>query len=105
MIYPASRIDLKNIVQWLRGRDESQWKAQTRVLSDTIAILKELTRPMPRLDRQPSQHRGPDLLLPGSADINNAMPYLRGMLAAMHEHRREDALRYGKAALELLPEG
>jgi hypothetical protein len=104
-MYPASRSDLKNIVRWLGGRDESQWEEQTRVLSDTIAILKELSRPMPRLDRQPSQHRGPDLLLPGTARINDAMPYLRGMLTAMRGRSRQDALDYGEAAFALLPEG
>jgi hypothetical protein len=86
LIYSASWTDLKNIVQWLWGRDESQWDEQTKVLSDTIAILE-------------------DLPPPEAAGISDAMPYLRRMLAAMHGRRRKDALDCGNGALALLPYG
>jgi hypothetical protein len=105
MMYSASWTDLKNIVQWLRGRDESKWEEQTELLSETIAIFKELSRPTPPLDS--GQTPGRELYsfpaLP--ARINEAMPHMRGMLAAMHVRSRQDALEYGEAALSLLPEG
>ncbi len=95
MISSASWIDLKNIVQWLRSRDESQWEEQTRLLFETMAVLSDLSLPITRPDK-------PDLLPPGAAGINDGMPYLRGMLAAMFEHNRKEALEYGETALEFL---
>ena len=94
IIYSASWTDLKNIVQWLRGRDESLWAEQAKVLSDTIAIFEELSGPIAGMD-------GP----PEAAGISSAMPCLQGMLAAMHGRRRQDALDYGNEALKLLPYG
>src|ERR1700678_2431959 len=106
MLYSASWTDLKNIIQWLRGRDESQWEERTKELSDTITILKELSRPIPRPDRSPIRSREPDLLPSSEAvGINDAMPHLRGMLVAMHVRNRQEALDYGEAALSLLPTG
>jgi hypothetical protein len=96
MMYSGSRTDVKNIVQWLRGNDESQWEAQTKLLFETMAILREMSDPIIRRDK-------PDLLPPRAAGINAAMPYLRGMLAAMFGHNRQDALEYGEAILALLP--
>ena len=69
-MYSGSRTDVKNIVQWLRGRDESQWEEQTKLLFETMAVLREMSLPITRRDR-------PDLLPPGAAGINNGMPYLR----------------------------
>jgi DNA-binding response OmpR family regulator len=71
---------VQNILQWLRDDDESQWEEQIGLLSDTVAVLRE-------------------------AGINDAMPYLLGMLAAMDSHNRKDALEYGIAAWALLPKG
>ena len=105
MTYSASWTDLKDIVQWLSGGDESEWEDRTKALSDTIAILRELSRPLPSLKRMPSRGWEPQLVLPEAPAIRDAMPYLRGMLAAMRGHSRQHALAHGKAALELLPEG
>jgi hypothetical protein len=96
MMYSGNRTDVKNIVQWLRGVDESKWEAQTRLLFEIIAVLREMSDPIIRRDK-------PDLLPPRAVGINAAMPYLRGMLAAMFGHNRQDALEYGQAALALLP--
>jgi hypothetical protein len=96
MTYSASRTDVKNILQWLRGHDDSRWEEQTRLLFETMAVLREMSDPIIRRDK-------PDLLPPRAAGINDSMPYLRGMLAAMFGHNRQDALEYGQAALELLP--
>jgi hypothetical protein len=49
MLYSASRTDLKNIIEWLRGWDESQWEEQIKMLSGTLVILSGLSRPIPRL--------------------------------------------------------
>jgi hypothetical protein len=105
MMYSPSRTDVKNIVQWLRGGDESQWADQISLLSEAISQLQDLSRPIIRPDETGSRSREPDLLPPGATEINAAMPYLRGMLASMKRHGREYALEYGEAALELLPEG
>jgi hypothetical protein len=96
-------MDLNNIVQWLRGVDESQWEKQSKLLAATIAVLREMSRPITRRDKMGTQSTEPDLLPPDAAKINAAMPYLRGMLAAMNMHDREYAIEYGKTALELLP--
>jgi hypothetical protein len=105
MMYAASWTDLHNIVQWLRGRDESQWEEQTKLLSDTMVILSELSRPIPRLDSSPNPTSELYAFPALPADINDAMPYLRAMLSAMYWRSREDAIEYGEAALALLPEG
>jgi hypothetical protein len=106
MLYLASRTDLKNIVEWLRGGDESQWEGQTKLLSDTIAVFKELSRPIPHPDRSPNPSPRDLYSFPAlPAGINEAMPYLRGMLTAMRGRSRQDALDYGEAAFALLPEG
>jgi hypothetical protein len=102
MVYSTSRTDLKNIVEWLRGDDDSQWEHHSRLLAATIAVLREISRPITRQDK--TESRDPDLLPPRATEINAAMPYLRGMLASMNRHGRDYALEYGGAALELLPE-
>jgi hypothetical protein len=104
-MYSAAREDVQNIVQWLRGDDESQWDEQIGLLSNAMAVLSELSRPITRRDETGSRSREPDVLPPGAAKINAAMPYLQGMSAAMRRHGREYALEYGETALELLPEG
>ena len=102
-MYSGSRTDLRNILQWLRGGDESQWEEQTRLLFETMAVLREMSLPITRPYKTGSRSTEPDLLPPRAAGINDSMPYLRGMLAAMFGHNRQDALEYGEAALELLP--
>ena len=106
MMYSASRTDVENVVQWLRGRDESQWEGQTRLLFEPMAVLRQMAmaRPITHRDKMGSRSIEPDLLPPGAADINDGMLYLRRMLAAMFGHNRKDALEYGETALELLPE-
>jgi hypothetical protein len=94
IIYSASWTDLKNIVQWLRGRDESQWAEQAKVLSDTIVIFEELSDPIAGTDGSPE-----------ATGIAIAMPCLQGMLTAMQGRRRQDALDFGSEALKLLPYG
>ena len=96
MMYSGSRTDVKNIVQWLRGVDQSKWEEQTRLLFEIMAVLREMSDPIVRRDK-------PDLLSPRAAGINAAMPYLRAMLAAMFGHNRKDALEHGETALGLLP--
>jgi hypothetical protein len=105
MPYSARRADVTKIVQWLKCGDECHWENQTKLLSGVIAIFKEMSRPIPRLDKAPRRYRLPTVLPAHAAAIKDAMPYLRGMLAAMHARSRIDALDYGQAALGLLPEG
>ena len=45
MMYSASRTDLRNIAQWLRGHDDSQWENQIGLLSDTISDLENSAKP------------------------------------------------------------
>jgi hypothetical protein len=103
MMYSASRTDVKKILQWLRGQDESRWEEQTRLLFETMTVLREMSLPVTPRDKTGSRSIEPDLLPPGAAGINDGMPYLRGMLAAMFGHNRKDALEYGETALEFLP--
>ena len=86
MMYSASWTDLKNIVQWLRGHDESQWPDQIRLLSDTISDLEDST----------------ESKTPQAAAIDVAMPHLIKMLTAMNGRKRVAALEEGQAALGLL---
>jgi hypothetical protein len=102
MMYSANRTDLKNILQWLRGSDESQWVDQIRLLSETISQLKDLARQTTRtltLDRPITES---ERFSPEATAINVAIPQLTKMLNTMHDHNRAAALDYGQAALELL---
>jgi hypothetical protein len=102
--YSAARTNVKKIVQWLRGDDESHWEEQITLLSETISKLVDKSRPITSGDETGSRTSDPDVLPPGAVEINAAMPYLRGMLASMKRYGREYALEYGETALELLPE-
>jgi hypothetical protein len=102
MMYAATRIDLKNIVQWLRGRDESQWEDRTGLLSDSIADLSEMALPLARRDKTSGRSEERDLILSEASEINAAIPHLQAMLSAMERRNREAALEYGKVVLELL---
>ena len=86
MLYSASRTDLKNIVQWLRGHDDSQWENQIGLLSDTISDLENSAKPK----------------TPHVGTIAVAMPRLIKMLIAMNSRKRVAALEHGQIALELL---
>ena len=68
-----------------------------------MAALREISRPTIRPHKTWSRSIEPDFP-PGAAGINEGMPYLRGMLSSMFGHNRKDAIEYGEAALELLPE-
>lgn len=86
-------------------QEQAALSAQTKLLSDTIAVLIEASRPIIRPAQTGSRSREPDVFPPGAARINAAMPYLQGMLASMKRHHRQYALELGETALELLPEG
>jgi hypothetical protein len=95
MMYSASREDLQTVLEWLRGSDESQWQYQTALLSDMISDLQRMAR----------RSMESDLVPPGAAEINTALPHLTKMLSAMHSRNRPGASASGEAALALLPEG
>jgi hypothetical protein len=42
MTYTASREDVKTVLEWLYGRDESQWAKQTNRLFETISDLERI---------------------------------------------------------------
>ena len=95
MMYSASREDLKTVLDWLRGSDESQWQYQTTLLSDMISDLQRMARRSMQSDSAP---RGAD-------EITTALPHLTKMLGAMHNRNKSAAIECGEAALALLPEG
>jgi hypothetical protein len=96
-------MDLKNIIQWLRSSDDSQWYDVTRLLSETVTDLESMVHP-PHVDTGgPSSES--ETFSPKASAINVAIPQLTKMVKALHEHRRAAALEYGQAALRLLPEG
>jgi hypothetical protein len=103
MVYLASRTDLKNIVQWLRGRTESQWEDQTSLLSDSMAELSDMAVSMARREKPRGGSDEPDRIPLIVAGIHAATPVLQEMLSAMQRRNREAALENGEAALELLP--
>jgi hypothetical protein len=105
MMYSASRSDVKNIVQWLQGHDESQWKDQTSLLSETISDLNRMARPKRRPDKTGSRSMEPDSIPHGAAEINTAMPQLKNMMSAMRSRNRAAAIESGEAALAFLHKG
>ena len=94
-MYSASGEDLQTVLEWLRGSDESQWQYQTTLLSDMISDLQRMAR----------RSMESDLVPPGAAEINTAMPHLTNMLRVMQDRNRPAAIKSGEAALALLPEG
>jgi len=104
MVYRAARTQLGTILHWLQVPDDSQWEEQIQALFEVIAILKELSRPLPYLERSPDPN-GELYTFPAlPAGINDAMPFLRAMLTAMRGRSRQDALDFGEAAWALLPQ-
>jgi hypothetical protein len=95
MMYSASREDLKTVLEWLRGSDESKWQYQTTLLSDMISDLQRMAR----------RSMESDFVPPGAAEINTALPHLTKMLSAMHKRNRPAASASGEAGLALLTEG
>ena len=105
MTYSASRTDVKNILQWLRGQDNSQWEDQVGSLAGTIYDLKEIAEPTTRRDQTGSRSLEPDVIPPEAVRIYAALPYLAAMLDAMRIRNRMTAIDNGQAALALLTEG
>jgi hypothetical protein len=103
MMYPASRDDLKSVLEWLHG-DKSQWQYQTSLLSDTIADLQRMARPIRRPDKTGRRSTESNFFSLEANAINVAMPQLKNMLSAMHSQNRAAAIESGEAALALLPE-
>jgi hypothetical protein len=105
MMYSASREDLKTVLEWLRGRDESHWQYQTTLLSDMISDLQRMAlRRIHHPEKSGSRSMASDFVPPGADEINTAMPHLRKMLSAMRSQNRPAAAGSGEAALALLPE-
>jgi hypothetical protein len=102
VVYSASRTELENIVEWLRGQDESQWENQVGLLSGTIYDVREMAHPITRRDETGSRSLEPDLIPVEAVRIMAAMPHLGEMLDAMRRRNRETAVEYGQASLALL---
>lgn len=107
MLLPR-RTDLTNIIEWLKGNDESRWDDQTRLLSETISELEDFPRQATKGHEAAPGSRGRPSAESNSysqeaTSISVAMPELMKMLKAMQDHNRAGALEYGQAALGLLP--
>ena len=105
MMYSASREDVKIVLEWLHGSDESQWKIHTDLLSEAISELQGIARRVHRPEKSGSRSIESDFLPPGADEINTAMPHLMKMLGAMRSQNRAAAIKSGEAGLALLPEG
>jgi len=106
MMYSASREDLKTVLEWLRGSDESLWQYQTTLLSDMISDLQRMApRRIHRPEKSGSRSMESDFVPPGADEINTAMPHLMKMLGAMRSQNRAAAIASAEAGLALLPEG
>jgi hypothetical protein len=103
MMYAASLMDLKNILQWLRGYDESQWNDVNRLLSETISNLQDMVEQAKNHVTTNRPAAESNTFSAEATAINVAMPRLMQMLGAMHIRNRELALKHGEAALALLP--
>lgn len=100
--YAASLMDLKNILQWLRGSDESQWNDTTRLLSETISNLQDMVQQTRERKTERPAAESNSFSAEANA-INVAMPKLTQMWEAMHIRNRGLALKNGEEALALLP--
>jgi hypothetical protein len=105
MMYSASREDVKIVLEWLRGSDESQWKLHTDLLSEAISELQGMARRVHRPEKSGSRSMESDFVPPGADEINTAMPHLMKMLGAMRSQNRAAAIKSAEAGLALLPEG
>jgi hypothetical protein len=104
MMYSASREDLKTVLEWLHGSDESQWKIHTDLLSEAISELQSMARRVHRPEKSGNRSMESDFVPPGADEINTAIPHLTKMLGAMRSQNRPAAIKSGEAALALLPE-
>jgi hypothetical protein len=105
MMYSASREDVKIVLEWLHGSDESQWKIHTDLLSEAISELQGMARRIHRPETSGSRSMESDFVPPGADEINTAMPHLTKVSSAMRSQNRPAAIKSAEAALTLLPEG
>lgn len=104
MMYSASREDVKIVLEWLDGSDESQWNIHTNLLSEAISDLQRMARRVHRPEKSGSRSMESDFVPRGADEIITAVPHLMKMLGAMRSENRAAAIKSAEAALALLPE-
>jgi hypothetical protein len=86
---------LKNILDWLDGKDEAEWERQIELGEDCRSDMERLARPKYSGARKGSHQFGPERD-PNAAKLNRAIPHVRAMLAAMRNRNRAAALEHGR---------
>lgn len=90
-MYSGIKADIERVYQWLQGTDETQWEAQTTVLSDAISDAGLMFMP----DKTGTRRQEP----PGTSQISTALPHLRAMFRAVQHRNRAAALESGRGGL------
>jgi len=101
-IYSQEKADIETVVEWLEGTDETAFDHYAGFIEEAILDLKELATPKTRRDKNPSRSAELPTVLPGTTEINTALPHLRAMLNAMRRYERAISLEEGRAALACL---
>jgi hypothetical protein len=102
MWYGSTKTLLESIVRQLKSeapQNDAEWQAHTDVLQACLAEMVEMSEPIV----SPSKGATPRYVHRPIADkLNRAMPHVRSMLTAMHQHDRNTALGHGEATLQRL---
>jgi hypothetical protein len=101
-MYAGIKADIERVFHWLQGTDETQWEAQSALLSDAISDARLMAFPLTRADKTGIRSQEPPAVLPGTSEISTALPHLREMFRAVQHRNRAAALESGRAALSSL---
>ena len=100
-MYVGIKADVERVFQWLHGTDETQWEAQSALLSDAISDARLMAIPA-RPDQAGTRSQEPPAVSPGTSKISTALPYLQEMFRAVQRRNRAAAVESGRAALSFL---
>jgi hypothetical protein len=84
--------ELKGIVQWLDGTDETQWATKIALAKNCLATMRQRAEPIEDPNKPGSRSTQPPVVNRDAAKLNKAIPHVEAMLYAMQDRGRAKAL-------------
>jgi hypothetical protein len=95
----AMRSELKSIVQWLEGTDETYWASKIALAKNCLATMRQRTKPINDPGKPGSGSAQARVVSPDLGKLNRAIPHVESMLYAMRRKERVKALESGRVAV------
>ena len=91
--------ELKSILQWLEGTDETQWASKIALAENCLATMRQRAKPVKDPSKPGCRSAQPVVVNPDAAKLNKAIPHVETMVYAMHGRDRAKALESAKAVV------